>query len=108
MQLAKVLSRSTTRSGNSMWGTLHTDESGAMVGWVVDSWTERGATLPLQPQMHWVAKEDGKFYRMRFNIDFRSSIEVFGEDTDIEPKRAEFIRATLATWEREYLDGKQD
>jgi hypothetical protein len=106
-QLVKVLSRDTAHPAISMWGTLHTDQlTGAVVGWIVDTWSERGVMPPLLPKMYWVPKEDGKFYHMRLNVDNRSSLAVFGVDTEIEPQRAAFIRATLAIWEQEYWQEK--
>jgi hypothetical protein len=33
-----------------------------------------------------------------------SQMNICGEDADIEPGRAEFIRASIAKWERERLD----
>jgi hypothetical protein len=53
--------------------------------------------------MHWVPR-DGKFHHMHMNIDFRSSIQMGEEDTDIEPTRAVFIKATLGLWEQEWLE----
>lgn len=89
-----------------MWGTLHVNQRRELVGWIVDTWTEVGVEPHLLPKMHWVPREDGKFYHMRLNIDFRSSLEIFHEDTDIEPHRAAFVKATLALWEQEWLDQK--
>ena len=107
MQMLKVLSRSTVHPAISMWGTLHANQlTGALVGWIVDTWSEPGVMPPLHPRMHWVPRQDGKFYRMRLNIDYRCTVEFFGEDTEIEPHRAAFIRATLAIWEEQYLEEK--
>jgi hypothetical protein len=109
MQLVKVRSRSTVHPTISMWATLHTNQlTGEVAGWIVDTWSERGVLPPFLPKMHWVPKEDSKFYNMKLNVDWRSSIVVFDEDKEIEPQRAAFIRATLATWEQEYLEEKTD
>ena len=94
-----------------MWGTLHINRvGGKAVGWLVDTWTEKGVELRLRPRMHWVPREDGKFYRVHLTIDARSSITIAEEDTDIESYRAAFITSTLATWEQEWLEeqSKQD
>jgi hypothetical protein len=114
-QLVNVLSRHTVHPAITMWGVLHTNQlTGAVVGWTVDTWSERGVIPSLPPKMHWVPKKDGKPCRVLLNVDYRSSpedidgsaLEVFGEDIKIEPERAAFIRATLAIWEQEYLDKK--
>jgi hypothetical protein len=102
--IEKVYSRRTIVGTVSMWGTLHvTRLGGRVVGWIVDTWTERGVEPFLPPRMHWVPR-DGKFYYMRLNVGIRSSMEIGGEATDIEPHRAAFIKATLALWEQEWLD----
>jgi|SRR5579872_1049057 len=107
MALTKeVLSRSTTTPTISMWGTLYANATGELAGWVVS--TCSGVISHLPPEMHWASKEDGKFYRLRWNIDVRKSLEVREEDTEIEPRRADFIRATLRTWEQEYLQEKTE
>ena len=60
----------------TMWGALYTNEfTGAMVGWVVDTWSEKGIIPPLPPKMHWVPKEDGKFCRVRLPVDHHSSFD---------------------------------
>ena len=89
-----------------MWGALHTDVRGEVVGWLVDTWTEASAEPHLRPKMHWVPRIDGKFYHVQLSIDFRSSMIVFDEDTEIEPNRAVFIKKTLALWEQEWLEQK--
>jgi hypothetical protein len=105
MPLVAVFSRSTVHRNISMWGNLHIDQqTGALVGWIVSTWTERGVMPPLDPKMHWVAKQDGIINLMVFNFD-SCSIEPFGEDKKIEPERAAVVRAVLPIWEEEYLEG---
>jgi hypothetical protein len=98
-----VFSRSTVQPSISMWASLYVDPTGAAVGWMVSTWSERDVMPTLEPKMHWVSHEDGKFYRMLLEIP--SSIKIFDEDTEIEPHRAVFVRTTLKNWEQEYTDG---
>lgn len=104
-QLVKVFTRRTSGGPITMWGTLHISPIGAVPGgWVCDSWTEVGAgDLILPPKMHWVPKGEGKFYHMRLNVDRFSTMQILGEDAEIDPRRAQFIRETLAKWETEFL-----
>jgi hypothetical protein len=107
-QVLGVLTRDAAVGQTRMWGTLYIDPTnGTPAGWLCNSWTEgcTSAADVLQPEIHWLSKEDGKFYRMRLNIPFvgPSAIEVFGEDKEIDPRREAFIRATIAGWEDEYL-----
>jgi len=101
-QIEKIWSKSTSNGSMRMWGTLHSRPGGKLVGWIVDTWTEYGDPPHLRPKMHWVPR-DGKFHHMHMNIDFHSSIQIGEEDTDIEPIRATFIKATLGLWEDEWL-----
>jgi hypothetical protein len=104
----RVLKRRTAVGNTCMWGTLYIDPIGASYGgWLCDSWTDRGASAAdmLQPEMHWLAKEDGKFHRVRMGT---GGVEVFGVDTEIEPRREAFMRSTLAEWEQEYLDAEAE
>jgi hypothetical protein len=54
--------------------------------------------------MYWVPRSDNKFYNVRLNIGFQSTMNVYDEDAEIEPHRAAFIKATLALWEQEWLE----
>ncbi len=75
-----------------------------VAGWLVDSWSTGGAPY-WHPKIHWLAKDDGKIYRVYLNIDVRlHAMNLAGEATDIEPERADFIRANVAKWEMEWLD----
>jgi hypothetical protein len=104
-QLERILSRKTVGGAISMWGTLHVNrQSRKLLGWIVDSWTEAGIEPHLRPRMLWASREDGKFYTMGLEINFRSVTNVFDEATDVEPHRAAFIKATLAIREQEWLD----
>ena len=103
-QVEKIWSRSTSNGSMRMWGTLHIGRpSGRLVGWIVDTWTEYGDPPHLRPKMHWVPR-DGKFHHMHMDIDFRSRILIGEEDAEIEPTRAAFIKATLGSWEQEWLE----
>jgi len=101
MQIEKVLSRTTTAADVSMWATLHVSRpDGKAIGWLVDSWG-----VHMRPRMNWISREEDKFYRVYVTIDTgRNSISIREEDTDIEPRRAAFIRATLEMWEQEWVD----
>ena len=89
-----------------MSGQLYTSvQTGAILGWLVITRTERGVMPPLNPKMHWVWKEDGKLRGAIRQMDYGVA-QSLDEDTEIEPHRAAFIRATLALWEQEYLETK--
>jgi hypothetical protein len=101
-----VFSRSIVAPAISMSGHLFADtRTGANLGWIVNSWTERGVVPPLLPRMHWIPKEGGKFHRAILMLDYRA-LQPADEDTGIEPRGASFISATLALWEQEYLEEK--
>jgi hypothetical protein len=103
-QIEKIWSRSTINGSMRMWGTLHVSKPGGnLVGWIVDTWTENGEPPRLHPKMHWVSRDD-KLHHMHMNIGFQNGILIGEEDTDIEPTRAAFIKATLGLWEQEWLE----
>lgn len=99
-----VFSKNIVAPAISMSGHLFTDNAGAILGWLVNSWTERGIMPPLRPKMHWVSAKDGKLRRAFLQLDYLA-VQPLNEDAEIEPHRSAFIRATLGNWEREYLDG---
>lgn len=102
--LKKVYSRTTRFDNLNMWGSLHVSRrTGRVAGWIVDSWSEWGYP-PINPKLYWVSFPDHKLYHMQLNIDFRSTIRLGPEDAEIEPQRLIFIRATLAQWERDWLE----
>ncbi len=104
-QLERIDSRLTRREDNlRMWGQLYVSRTGRTVGgWLVDSWSEHGAPY-WRPKMHWFDKKENKLYHVYMNVDWgRSSLNLHGEATDIEPERAKFIRETLSKWEEEWL-----
>jgi hypothetical protein len=106
--IEKILSRSVSKGGISMWGTLHAEQGdGRLVGWIVDTWTEHRDTKPhLPPKMHWVPR-DGRLHHMQLRIDaFQSSALIGPEDTEVESSRAAFIKTTLGIWEQEFVEGK--
>jgi hypothetical protein len=102
--LERVYSRNATFGALSMWGSLHVSRgTGKVKGWIANSWSQGGPPY-LQPRIHWVSFPDYKIHQMMLNIDFNSRIEVGPEDTDIEPERLVFVRATLRQWEKDWLD----
>ncbi len=91
-----------------MSGMLHADEkTGELVGWVVNTWSERGVEPSLLARMHWFPKNDGKLYHMQLNLTYPTTLEIFVEDTKIEARREAFIRVNAAVWETRYLDEKE-
>jgi hypothetical protein len=107
-RLQKLLSRSTVAESIGIWGALHTNMRGEIVGWLVDTWTEETLAPPLCPRMHWVPRTDRKFYQVKLSMGYLSSMMILDEDTDIESNRAAFIKKTLQLWEQQWLDGKQE
>lgn len=107
-RLVKVFTRRVTEGKISMWGTLHMNaQGGGLAGWLCDSWTEAGVTVAdmLSPRLHWFSKEDDEFHLAKLDIPVvgAASISIGDVDRDIEPRRKNFMRATLAQWENEYL-----
>ena len=90
-----------------MSGHLFADKStGAILGWLVNTWTERGVMPPLRPKMHWLSSKDGKLRRAFLQLDYLA-VQPLNEDNEIEPQRAAFIRSSLAIWEQEYSEGEK-
>jgi len=88
-----------------MWAQLFISQTGGTVrGWLLDSWSEHGAPYWL-PKLHWFDRGDEKFYHVDMGDGFggSSTLHRRGEDTDIDPKRAGFIRKMLEKWELEWL-----
>jgi hypothetical protein len=106
--LVKVFTRRTTDGQMSMWGTLHLNtQGGKLAGWLCDAWTEAGTSGAdvLLPRLHWLNKEDDRFHLVQLEVPVVgiASITLGPVDTDIEPRREAFMRATLALWENEYF-----
>jgi hypothetical protein len=103
-QLERVYSRNATLGALSMWGSLHVSRlTGKVKGWIANSWSQGGPPF-LRPRIHWASLPDYKLYQMMLNIDFNSRIEVGPEDTEVEPERLVFVRATLRQWEKDWLE----
>lgn len=84
-----------------MWGQLYINRTGSTVGgWLLNSWSEHGA-LYWTAKFHWFDKSDGKVYQVY--LEFGRAINLHGEDTNIEPERAKFIRKMVEKWESEWM-----
>jgi hypothetical protein len=54
--------------------------------------------------MNWVKASDKKIHLVQMNVGMQNSqMNIFQEDTEIEPDRAEFIQSSIAKWEQEWL-----
>ena len=84
----------------AMWGKLYVSQTGRTIGgWLVDSWSDG---VPYwQGQMHWFDRGENKFYHVQF--DRPGALGLYGEATDIDPKRAAFIQKMVDKWESEWL-----
>jgi hypothetical protein len=107
-RLVKVFTKRTTVGQISMWGTLHLNaQGGRLAGWLCDSWTESGTSGSdaLSPRLHWLSKEDNEFHLVKLDIPSfgTSSVAMGPVDPNMEPRRAAFLRSTLAQWEDEYF-----
>ena len=104
-RIERVFSGTARQDTLNIWGKLFIDKTGrGDDGWLIDSWCEGGAPY-WQSRMNWVATKDKKIYLVQMNLGVHNSqMNICGEDADIEPGRAEFIRASIAKWERERLD----
>lgn len=109
-QLERIRSFTGHDDNLRMWGQLYISQTGRTVGgWLLDSWSEHGEPYWL-PKLHWFDKGDNKLYHVYMDMGFgRSSMNLHGEDTDIDPRRAKFIRKMLEKWELEWLqdEGKK-
>src|SRR2546428_228343 len=103
-QMEKVYSRLRHKENLRMWGQLYLSRTGRTVGgWLVDSWAENGAPY-WHCKMHWFDKKENKLHNVYLNMGFGTgSMNLAGEDTEIEPERAKFIRETVEQWETEWL-----
>jgi hypothetical protein len=107
-QVVKVFTRQISNGPISMWATLYLNtEGGKIAGWLCDAWTAAGTSGAerLPPRLHWLSREDNRFYRVALDIPVvgRSAMKLGAIDTEIEKRRETFIRATLALWENEYF-----
>jgi hypothetical protein len=104
--MVKVFGRHTIKSGTNMWASLYLRyPEGGAAGWLCDSWAQAGPdTRLLMPKLHWLNRADDRFHTAHI-VDFggQGSVQVGAIDEDIEPHREQFIRTTLADWEREYV-----
>jgi hypothetical protein len=90
-----------------IWGQLYINKTGhTLGGWLLNSWSEHGAPY-WTPKFHWFDKSDGKLYVV--HLEFGRAINLLGEDANIEPERAKFIRKMVEKWELEWLqdEGKK-
>jgi hypothetical protein len=102
--MEQVVSHITVVGTVSMWGKLFVGKhNGRILGWVVDTWTERGIEPHLRPKLHWISRADDKFYHMETSGDNRIAITILDEDTEVELNRAVVIKDTLARWEGEWV-----
>lgn len=101
-QLQRVRSFAGHDGNLRMWGQLYVSRTGrTAAGWLLDSWSEHGEPYWL-PKLHWLDKGDNKMYHVYLEMDV-GSMNLHGEDQDIDPKRAGFIRKMLEKWELEWL-----
>jgi hypothetical protein len=100
-----VVHRTGSKDNLQIWGKLYVDRSGQTSGgWHLDSWSVNGAPYWL-PKMHWLSKQDNKLYVAKQDSGkFGPGLTVIGEDGDIEPDRAKFIRENVAKWEQEWIE----
>jgi hypothetical protein len=104
-QLQQIRSYAGHEGNLAMWGKLYISQTGRTVGgWLVDSWSQNGAPY-WQPKVHWFDRGENKLYHVYLNIGLgpRGSMDLHGEDKEIDPKRAAFIRKMVDKWESEWL-----
>jgi hypothetical protein len=109
-QVEKIRSCLAHEGNLRMWGQLYVSRTdGTVAGWLVDSWSENGAPY-WNPKMHWLDRRENNLYNVYLDIGFgQSSMNLRGEDIDIDEERAKFILATVDKWEQEWLaeEGKK-
>ena len=102
-QLEMVRSFVGYEDNNRMWGKIYVSRTGRTVGgWLLDSWSEHGAPY-WRPKLHWFDKGDGKFYHAYLDLDRQAIHLRSGDDKEVEPERAKFIKKMLDKWELEWL-----
>jgi hypothetical protein len=109
-QVEKIRSCLAHEGNLRMWGQLYVSRAdGTVAGWLVDSWSENGAPY-WNPKMHWLDRRENNLYNVYLDIGLeQSSMNLHGEDIDIDGERAKFILATVDKWEQEWLaeEGKK-
>jgi hypothetical protein len=109
-QVEKIRSYLVHEGNLRMWGQLYVSRTGRTVaGWLVDSWSENGAPY-WNPKTHWFDRRESNLYNVYLDIGFgQSSMNLQGEDTDIDEERAKFILATVDKWVQEWFaeEGKK-
>jgi hypothetical protein len=101
-QVEQVYSRMAHKENLRMWGKLYVSKWGQTAGgWLTDSWAENGAPY-WRPRMLWLDRKENKLQRVYLNFD-TGAMQLAGEDSEIEPERAKFIRETVEQWEKEWL-----
>lgn len=103
-QIQKIYDRLLHKENICMWGHLYVSKTGQTGGgWLINSWSEHGAPY-WQAEMHWLEKTDNKLYHVYLNMAWGGgAIQILGEDKDIDPERAKFIRQTVEQWETEWF-----
>jgi hypothetical protein len=107
-RMEQVYNRSILKENLQMWGKLYISKpEQTVLGWLVDSWSENGAPY-WRPKMHWFDKKENKLHNVKLRMDFGPGLmSLTGEDAEIEPERANFIRATVEQWETEWLQEQE-
>jgi len=85
-----------------IWGKLYVNRTGRTVGgWLLNSWSLQGAPY-WTAKMHWFDRGEEKFYKVYLDFGI-GSINLHGEDTEVEPERAKFMRKMMEKWEVEWM-----
>ena len=106
-QIEQIYSRAEFQGNLHMWGKLFVEKVKPHNRGLVSRFVSEGGAPYWQPQMHWFAKKDDKIYRVQMNIGMHgSTMNIFGEDTDIDLERAKFIRENVAKWEQDWIDSE--
>ena len=71
--------------------------------WLVVGFVERARRTLLASKAAWFDKGDGKFYHAYLDLDRQAIHLRSGEDKEVEPERAKFIKKMLDKWELEWL-----
>lgn len=103
-RIEQVYSRVASKENLRMWGKLYLPK-GELTGggWLIDSWAEGGAPY-WRPKMSWLDRKENKLQRAYLN--FETGAIQYGQDKEIEPERAKFIRETIEQWEKDWLQAQ--
>jgi hypothetical protein len=99
--IERIFSSMEVQDNLYMWGKLFIDKTGqGDNGWLVDSWSENGEPYWVA-RLNWVKAIDKTIHAVQMSV---GQMDIYPEDTEIEPERAKFILETIKKFERKWME----